>query len=526
MEMVSLYCHSTRDDLRNGDEASTKYEISVYVCRRARSRFNLVLLLCVKRGESAMQEIFGLRYEFIYQHGRYMRLYKEDEGGLKDKDLLSLQVKMLEANEIPNLLPLEIHEMDHQIRLLYNLGSKRMLGHVLKVEGLTVSHFAKLLYAILCAIEESKNYLLYETGFVLKENFIFIGSDWSDLYLTYVPLDAHGMEMEMDMATTFIHFMKQMSLKITGDEKLELETWMESIPCNQTLLSYKKLLLQLMNKPTKQQIKRLPSPIRTQSELYTSPGLKSKLEEPAAIMKPDHPERSKSAKPVHKLVFTPVRTRTQRIVLTIAILASAFLWQNYVSAPSISSLHLTAGLTVLLANIWITVKFLGLPAYAALRDNTTAASDKSYARDSLEPQAEPSDIQSHYRNLYMHTTLLQHKEPNATIYLGAIVNKPPSPRLEWQDQEGVLKSVSLRSDTFSIGRGDATAGLDYVLEEAGVSRVHAEIMKGDDGYEVKDAGSTNGTSLNEEPLIAYQTYPLRDGDEIRIVRQTFIFRSQ
>lgn len=140
----------------------------------------------IEKGRSGMiQEIVGLRYEFVHRHGHYMMLYRDE--GLQPEELSTHQLRMLESNAIPRLLPLEIQEIDFRIHLLYKLTSKRMLTHVLKVEGLTKMQLFKLLYTMVCTISDSGNYMLNEYNYVLKENFIFIGTDFTDIYLTYIP---------------------------------------------------------------------------------------------------------------------------------------------------------------------------------------------------------------------------------------------------------------------------------------------------------------------------------------------------
>jgi pSer/pThr/pTyr-binding forkhead associated (FHA) protein len=77
----------------------------------------------------------------------------------------------------------------------------------------------------------------------------------------------------------------------------------------------------------------------------------------------------------------------------------------------------------------------------------------------------------------------------------------------------------MKGNTFTIGRGETEA--DYAENEVGISRLHAEIYKAVEGYGVKDLGSKNGTFLNEDPLVPYQYYPIKEGDTIRIVRTEF-----
>ena len=62
-----------------------------------------------------------------------------------------------------------------------------------------------------------------------------------------------------------------------------------------------------------------------------------------------------------------------------------------------------------------------------------------------------------------------------------------------------------------IGR---SRGCEIVLEDAGVSRRHAEIRPSADGWTVEDLGSTNGVLVNGQPIrAAHALYP---GDRVEI----------
>lgn len=52
----------------------------------------------------------------------------------------------------------------------------------------------------------------------------------------------------------------------------------------------------------------------------------------------------------------------------------------------------------------------------------------------------------------------------------------------------------------------------------GLSRRHAFIRRTDQGYEVLDLGSVNGTWLNDERLIPHKAYPLTSGSFLRLGR--------
>jgi pSer/pThr/pTyr-binding forkhead associated (FHA) protein len=50
----------------------------------------------------------------------------------------------------------------------------------------------------------------------------------------------------------------------------------------------------------------------------------------------------------------------------------------------------------------------------------------------------------------------------------------------------------------------------------GLSRRHAVIRRTEQGYEVLDLGSANGTWLNDERLTPHQAYPLASGSHLRL----------
>ena len=80
-------------------------------------------------------------------------------------------------------------------------------------------------------------------------------------------------------------------------------------------------------------------------------------------------------------------------------------------------------------------------------------------------------------------------------------------------------------DVTIIGRPDSEMhyypDVEIDLDDA-VSRRHAEIIRRDGVYSIVDTGSTNGTLLNGETLLAHEERPLAHGDRIRVGERTEI----
>jgi pSer/pThr/pTyr-binding forkhead associated (FHA) protein len=87
------------------------------------------------------------------------------------------------------------------------------------------------------------------------------------------------------------------------------------------------------------------------------------------------------------------------------------------------------------------------------------------------------------------------------------------------DCDGVdVITHELIGDVITIGRSPSN---DIVIDDPTVSAQHAVLAKSPSGYQLKDAGSTNGTQING---ISITDAELMDGAEIRFGYVTGIFR--
>ncbi len=80
--------------------------------------------------------------------------------------------------------------------------------------------------------------------------------------------------------------------------------------------------------------------------------------------------------------------------------------------------------------------------------------------------------------------------------------------------EDVGKVFSLNKPVVVVGRRTLQSEPDIELNDEVVSRRHMEILLKDDKYWVKDLGSTNGTTLNDDRIIADNLYELKHNSRI------------
>jgi pSer/pThr/pTyr-binding forkhead associated (FHA) protein len=77
----------------------------------------------------------------------------------------------------------------------------------------------------------------------------------------------------------------------------------------------------------------------------------------------------------------------------------------------------------------------------------------------------------------------------------------------------------LDSDLTTAGRHPES---DIFLDDVTVSRRHADFVRGEDGFHVRDVGSLNGTYVNRERI---ENIRLTGGDEVQIGKYRLVFFS-
>jgi pSer/pThr/pTyr-binding forkhead associated (FHA) protein len=89
----------------------------------------------------------------------------------------------------------------------------------------------------------------------------------------------------------------------------------------------------------------------------------------------------------------------------------------------------------------------------------------------------------------------------------------------------VVRSGGGRSgETFPVETDRTTLGrapeCEVFLDDVTVSRKHAVVTRGEDGYTIEDEGSLNGTYVNRRRV---ETAKLEDGDEVQIGKYKLTF---
>ncbi|MEV2352731.1 DUF6382 domain-containing protein [Paenibacillus larvae] len=577
-----------------------------------------------------IRKVYGLHYEFIQQRGHFMVLSKT--AGLKKEDVIQVELYMANKQTIPHLLPFRLEETDGVAKLVYDVTSKRMLSHTLKTEPLKAEELLEFLSRLTSILIESGNYMLREESFLLEDRFMFIGKQFKELFLTYVPVRQHSpvpvkrqIQLFLEsllqkcildnhsLFTPLLHYCTAEDFYLKGFKELAGHL-LEQAGNSPNVLKggenqggrrlspdFEQVMSEEKSIP---QIKEDGTPVfrwiggmgdgeeRDDSgQSYAEAAVSHNREiERNSIPDPwgqrDPGEDSVSWQDADKLLeedSVHFSKRTVFIIYTAASVIIILFWKIYLDRQEEALLYIAGGVTLFLpAAIYALLLWLaerepdeagdawptemqpwgnrkpekGLftnhpeivqsPTGYAVQDSTEDERRNFFSKMKLsvsrkaketepamsESNLPPQTLKEHYAFLSQKTTLLTASKDDATVpfqpasnpfhlagsHMAGPADKPPFLEVYKDGQRSV---IFMEKDSLTVGRGEK--GVDYREDQPGISRIHFEITREAERFMIKDTGSSNGTFLNGEPLIPYQSYPLKEGDKIRVLQMEYIF---
>ncbi|WP_280772021.1 DUF6382 domain-containing protein [Salipaludibacillus daqingensis] len=510
--------------------------------------------------------VYDLTYDFHQKNGHYLLFHEKQEKQVTEEDIVPLQLKMMQSNQIPNLLPLSIEEIDFNVRLFYNVTSKKDLATFLQKDSLSSHEFYQLFINIVTTLEQSKLYMLNEHHYILKEEFIFVGKGTEDLYLTFLPFKHVDKEKDSlaelkDLLTSVLKKVENMQ----SSEKKGITNYIDNSSFSFTGL--KDLLMELQSlRPDVTYAGAQGEVERDQQGLPLSQNGQPSYpqQEQASSQEATKSDKKKEKKSIAKVV-TKIPALTQRMkvyILVGALLLIALIWKGYETVPAESLLYTSYLLTVLIGGATVYLLFFHTKVreekLAQLEAAPTVEQKQSQPYPAQQVQQEesfsrPAPAPSSFSygqaqqappapeskgNMYTHADEMEVDDPSMamdtsllsdeddTVLLGddedetGSANRPdPSLIVE---RDGEEERIVISDSHFIIGRNPDSA--NYVEDTRGVSRVHAEFIRIDDSYGVKDLGSKNGTKVNEDSLVPYKLYSLVEGDVVSIGKVDYTFK--
>ncbi|WP_062354527.1 DUF6382 domain-containing protein [Bacillus kwashiorkori] len=298
--------------------------------------------------------IYQLEYDFASSNGQFMVFHKKENNPLTTKDLSNLQIRMIESNQIPRLLPMRIDEIDFNVKINYNIQSKRMLRLYIKERPLTMEEYYLLFLNMIKVLEDSNIYMLKEENYLINEELIYVGKDINDVYLTYVPVE------KINRNRTILEDLRQLMIDIAGEvhglDGNSFKMILNYIKSSGfSIAGIKEILIGLHSNQPMGQVQMEHAPLNNQFSYQQGQHQPIKLQETKSteevppsyedLMKQKQKQKKKK-QAVKKMPLPPLTSREGTYLFAAIALFSAIIWKVYLEFSNTIMLVISSVSTV------------------------------------------------------------------------------------------------------------------------------------------------------------------------------------
>lgn len=384
---------------------------------------------------------------------------------------------ILEHAKIPGLMNYEIREMDGEQTLYYRLNYRTSLKQVLGDLKLTSELVEGMISSIVNVVKQTEEYLLDANAILWKSEYIFIEIHSGCLSFAYYP----KLQDENNSIKNFL---------------VELIQYVDKN--NQQAYLYLMGFYNLVTNPDctmkqmeQYRMRRMKETEMSGSEIGVEEPFVTSLEQEKFI---SHVPKGTNKKTSPKSWFVIAILAVVNLVVTCLLLFDIWTYQY----------------------IWVLIVTLFLLFVAFLSVHPEKEEEnpdkimeeylKEYREENPQDDRLQNDIEKEGVNMETTVLCLENQQ--------IVVEDIP--------KELCLKSLSPKEygdliiDKNSIVLGSMKGGCSYVVKKSGISRMHAKLVKKEDGLFLLDLNSTNGTYLNDEQIMSGREYLLEEGDVISL----------
>ncbi len=407
------------------------------------------------------------------------------------EELLNYQVSMTGCNTIDRLAQYNVKNSNGDAYCYYNITSKLSLSFFLKRRKLLRNEFIALLADMARTIVDSAGYLLSDACFLLDPDYIFINPENMEIAMVYVPVNAEG-----DTCKAFKDFILKLVLQLADiDEKAGDNFLQRILACvkNDTF-SFSDFL------------KLLDSLLYGNEADETGSG--DCAEEPVAAAL-EHKNTEVVKKPENRFVRPFGVALLSQLLIAAVVLAV----MKYIKLPGGNSFANCLALILIVAAVDIIILKNVLKG---VRFNMHDRAEKESGDVKMEGvYPSPGELKMPEGKTGVRSEL---SITSNTVLLGGI--QTGFPILRNKNSPG-LEDIIIDKPDYIIGR--LKDQVDFVSKSTAVGKIHAQLIRRDDSWFLKDLNSVNGTFVNDGRISGNVEHPLKDGDHIAFANSEYVF---
>jgi len=474
-----------------------------------------------------MQEMARERFNFSYESSAAAsHLVISMDASEK---VLEYHVEMVANNAIPHIINFDLRRMDSKICFYYDVTSKLVLSQFLKRSRVSRNEFLMILSDISKTLVGCKNYLLSDKCFLLDTDYMYINPSTMEISMIYVPIafDTDINSEFREFATNLILY--SVNIDDSNDNYLQrVLYYLKAEPFN--IFEFYKSINMLMigyghsaagecscstdsEKAGKD----------VQDKQLQKDKEKDKESEPAAGKKhgffiPQPKDQGEEKKKVEKGGPAELKLKPRRAVLLTQLIIAAvlILIPVYLKLPDKNSIINYGGVVLIV----VALDILVLKVLFGKKEISRAEkSDNKKGRLTVQKTAN-SKVSGVICNVNIpeKTTPAEGRISNDTVILGPSFKEYPFLK---GSNNGVFEIIEITRPDFLIGR--LKEHVDYTCANSAIGKVHAQIIKRDGLYFIKDMNSRNGTYLNNARIDPGKEYEIKNNDRITLANSEYTF---
>lgn len=414
-------------------------------------------------------------------------------------------VRMLQANSIVGIIKPDSRTIDSQVLYYYDITSKQSLDIIYGTNQVNNDQIGRLYTSLVEIIEKAYEYLLNENDLVLVPEHIYIELSTGQVNVCYLP--GYNCNIKDQMTALVEYILNKVDYK---DKDAVFYAYNLYSVCRNEGFSFNTFKLAIKEKKQQDNLmkKRTNKMLQTEIEEGNREKQSSSKQFPIMMEK-----ISDEIEQYYYSLWTYIYTGASIIGAALILIFSINMKLVYTSLGNrIDYGKLTALLLILVCISGYLIKKI----WDKNNRLTKIISRQEYV-DPCSDQREEKTENISKSKLYQEeevdnrTALLNEKRSHFDCYL------------EPQDID-TYEVIKIKDFPFVIGKQQNN--VDYYLDNEIVSRYHTKLTKDDDIYYITDLNSTNGTYLNEKPLLCYQRQELKGEDKVALAGINYCFKIQ
>lgn len=421
--------------------------------------------------------MFQVKYYKDYQHNYLIIKCKEEKG------IGSYQRKMITSNTIKGLLICQERHINGDTLLYYEITSKQSLESIYASKSVNLEVLQDFFLQLKLVYDILQKYLLNESSLVLSPEYIYRDMESGDFFFLYYPEEENN---------TFIHLMDFFAEKVSEEDTEAVETvykiadliHKEQFVIDEVLEWFQDYSNVSGQPPVMQ--KNMPE----YEETYT--------DSEEDMYEKNREENTSGKRNLSKWTLFPA-------ILGVVMAGSLLYFMYGYNLTEMGKILLVIGWCIVIFLLGIAI----LGYWAGNREKMDIEMPEEKAKEF------PGEIMN-YERTFRNTKAA---ECGNTVYIPWIDNCEN--RLYGVDK-GNKYHIDLGKLPLTVGK--MAGAVDMVINETGISRMHAKFSKTGNKIYITDLNSTNGTFKNGLRLEPNASEMIEPGDEIRLGKLKFIYR--